>query len=282
MDEIIPIGPTPPPALVRALQRLLRPLVRLLLAHGITYPYLANLLKSVFVDVAAHTFRLPGKAQTDSRISLLTGVHRKDVKRLAHEPRAADTVPPAVSLGAELVARWSVSPEYQDADGRPRPLARFAADDPAVSFESLVAGVNKDIRPRAVLDEWLHLGIVRLEQDGRVYLNTDAFVPRHGFDEKAFYFGQNVHDHLAATAQNLMQNDAPFLERSVYYENLSPASVAKLAELSKTLGMQTLQAVNREARKLARADADVVGAKQRINFGIYFFSEPNREEDPGE
>lgn len=277
MVETAPSGTTPPPALVRALLRVLRPLARLLLGHGVTYPYLANLLKMVFVDVAAHDFPLPEKAQTVSRLSLLTGVHRKDVKRLMHEPRAADEVPPAVSLGAELVARWNANPDYLDAAGRPRPLARFASEDGAVSFEALVAGVNKDIRPRAVLDEWLHLGVARLDDDGRVHLSTDAFVPRHGFDEKAFYFGQNVHDHLAATAHNLMQNEPPFLERSVYYDNLTPASVAKLAALSKTLGMQTLQAINREARKLARQDASAAEAKQRMNFGVYFFSEPGGE-----
>lgn len=278
MTETAASGTTPPPALVRALLRVLRPLVRLLLEHGVTYPYLANLLKTVFVDVAAHDFPLPGKAQTDSRLSLLTGVHRKDVKRLVRAPHATDEVPPAVSLGAELVARWSTDADYVDTAGRPRPLARFATEDGSVSFEALVAGVNKDIRPRVVLDEWLRLGVARLDDDSRVHLNTDAFVPRHGFDEKAFYFGQNVHDHLAATAHNLMQGEPPFLERSVYYENLTPASVAKLAELSKTLGMQTLQAINREARKLARADANAAEAKQRMNFGVYFFSEPGTEE----
>lgn len=271
-------GVTPTPVLVRALVRILRPLVRLLLGNGISYPYLAQLLKTVYVDVAAHDFPLQGKAQTDSRLSLLTGVHRKDIKRLMHEPRDTAETPPVVSLGAELVALWSTSPEYLDAAGRLQPIPRFATADGSVSFENLVASVNKDIRPRAVLDEWLRLGVARLDEAGRVHLNTDAFVPRQGFDEMAFYFGQNLHDHMAATANNLMQDKAPFLERSVYYGNLTSASVEKLAELSKSLGMQAIQAVNREARKLASEDSGSAEVKQRMNFGIYFYSETDAGE----
>ena len=75
---------TPASSLVAALIRLLRPLVKLLLYHGITYPFLADLLKSVYVEVADREFPVEGKKQTDSRVSLLTGVHRKDVKGLLH------------------------------------------------------------------------------------------------------------------------------------------------------------------------------------------------------
>ena len=80
----------PSPALVRALRKLLRPLVRLMLAHGITYPYLSDLLKGLFVEVAEQDFRLDAKAPTDSRVSLVSGVHRKDVARLRSLLDSAD------------------------------------------------------------------------------------------------------------------------------------------------------------------------------------------------
>ena len=75
----------PHASLLQALQKLLRPLIRLLLAQGVTFPMLASQLKAVYVQVAKEEFKLTDKRQTDSRISLLTGVHRKDVKRLVHE-----------------------------------------------------------------------------------------------------------------------------------------------------------------------------------------------------
>ncbi len=73
---------TLPTSLLNALRHVMRPLVRLMLRKGVTYLVFADLLKEVFVEVADREFRLGDKASTDSRISLLTGVHRKDVRRL--------------------------------------------------------------------------------------------------------------------------------------------------------------------------------------------------------
>ena len=78
----------PAAAVQQALTRVLRPLVKLMLAQGITYPAVSEVLKELFVEVADRDFRIAGKAQTDSRVSLLSGVHRKDVKRLRENPPA--------------------------------------------------------------------------------------------------------------------------------------------------------------------------------------------------
>jgi hypothetical protein len=261
----------PSPALIAALRRLLRPLIKLMLVNGVTYPFLSNLLKSLYVEVAREEFLLNGKPQTDSRISLLSGVHRKDVKRLGEESRQEQTTPPTISLGAKLVAAWTSNPTYLDENGRHLPLPRQASEGGAQSFESLVSSVSKDIRSRVILDEWLRIGIAHMDEEDRVCLNTDAFIPENGYDEKAYYFGQNLHDHIAAGTHNLLGQKPPFLDRSVYYNNLTPESVAELAELSKKLGMQTLVAVNKRAETLQKADAEKADAKQRINFGVYYF-----------
>ena len=266
---------TPPPSLVTGQRRVLRPLIRLLLASGVTYPFLANLLKSVYVEVAERDFRIQGKRQSDSRINLLTGVHRKDVKRLRGEGYGDYTAPGTVSLGAQLVARWTGVAEYQDQRGRPLPLARLASDGGDLSFERLVESVNKDIRSRVVLDEWVRLGVARVDNEDRVCLNVDAFVPEKGYDEKAYYFGRNVGDHLAAAAHNLGGGQPPFLERSVYYDGLSTESVRDLAALAERLGMEALQAVNRRAIELQSRDAASGDATRRINFGVYYFSAPD-------
>jgi hypothetical protein len=244
--------------------------VRLLLQQQITYPYLADLLKHVYVELANEEFALAEKRQTTSRVSLLTGIHRKDVKRLRETPPGADAAPAVVSLGAQLVARWTGVDAYTDGSGHPRPLPRAGE---APSFESLVASVSKDIRARAVLDEWLRLGVATLDAENRVRLEVEAFVPERGFDEKAFYFGRNLQDHIAAAAHNLNGDHPPFLERSVYYDQLSPASVRELRELSERSGMDALQIVNRRALALQTQDATRDDAIQRVNFGIYCFDD---------
>jgi hypothetical protein len=264
-----------PGALVSALRQVLRPLVRLLVARQILFPSLSNLLKSVYVEVAEQDFPLAGKRQTDSRISLLTGVHRKDVRRLRTAIEAGGEVPPVISLGAQLVARWNA--DLVDAEGSPLPLPAQSTDDQVPSFEALVRSVSKDIRPRSVLDEWLRLGVVRFDEQGRLVLDTGAFVPQKGFEEKLYYFGRNLHDHIAAAAHNVLGLEPPFVERSVRYGRLRRASVGELAELAEETGMRALREVNRRARTLQEHDAGASKAQRRIHFGIYFFEAP---EDP--
>ena len=271
----------PPPALIAALRRLLRPLIKLQLINGITYPFLSNLLKSLYVEVAREEFLLNGKPQTDSRISLLSGVHRKDVKRLGEESQQEQSTPPAVSLGAKLVALWTSHTLYLDENGRHLPLPRQASEGGAKSFEGLVSSISKDIRSRVILDEWLRIGIAHIDEQDHVCLNTDAFIPENGYDEKAYYFGQNLHDHIAAGTHNLLGQKPAFLDRSVYYNNLSRESVAEIAELSKKLGMQALVTVNKHAEALQEIDAKKIDADQRINFGVYFFGAAEKR-PPGE
>ena len=279
--------PSPSPALVMALRRVLRPLIKLMLARSITYPYLCDLLKALFVEVADKDFRIGPKPPTDSRVSLVTGVHRKEVNRLRQEMSSdAETVPSVVSLGAQLVAVWLGSARYLNEDGQPRPLARFVSEGGELSFEALVAGVNSDIRPRVVLDEWLRLGVVHFDEERRVCLNVQAFVPAEGFDEKAFYFGHNLHDHAAAAAHNLGGAGKPFLERSVHYDALGADSIAALAAQSEQIGMKALLAINKSAMALESSDASDTAPRQRMTFGIYFYAEPatpaNSEPPPAE
>lgn len=273
MNDPTPRLGAPSGIVIQAVRGVLKPLVRFMLSQGLTYTILIELLKSIYVEVALNEFTLEKKRQTDSRISLLTGVHRKDVKRLS-EMLETDAPPPEnVTLGAQLVAKWIGQPQYVDKQGHPIPLTRGVKDGGEKSFEALVASVSKDIRSRAVLDEWLRLGIVHMDANDCVCLDTEAFIPKQGFEEKAYYFQHNLHDHIAASVNNMLELGPPFVERSVHYDTLTKGSAAELVSLGEALGMQALQTVNRRALILEKKDANHPDANQRINFGIYFYYE---------
>lgn len=265
-----------PQAMLQAVQRLLRPLARLLMSHGVSFPAFSEMAKGIFVDVAARDFPNQGGVVTDSRVSVLSGVHRRDVKRLRTESMQHLAPPAVVSLGAHIVGRWCADPRYLDAQRKPAPLARLARRGGEASFEKLVEGISKDIRARAVLEEWMRLGVAELDEDDRVHLKESAFVPAKGMDEKAFYFGKNISDHLAASAHNLMDGQPPFLDRCVYYDGLSPESVEALRVLTRELAVAALQEVNRRAMDLQQQDADKPSASQRMTFGVYYYAEPER------
>jgi hypothetical protein len=274
-------SPSPPaaPDLRPSLARLLRPLVRLAIQRGMTFPVLAELLRELFVDVARHDLLRGRRAQTDSRVSLLTGIHRKELRRQRLAPAAP--APAALTLSSQIIARWLGLPPWVDAAGAPLPLPR-SAPAPAPSFDALVASVTRDLRPRAVLDEWLSRGLVRLDAAERVVLNAAAYLPRPGGAEQLFYFGRNLHDHIAAAAANVLaEGPAPFLDRSVHYDRLPAPLADSLATLARQAAERALLEINRAAleRLGAEAQAEPAGPSRRVNLGMFLYveDEPPRE-----
>ena len=263
-------GANPPIAaskLHAPLARLLRPLVRLCIHSGMTFPALAQLLRELFVNVAEHDFALQGKEQTDSRVSLLTGIHRKEVARLRGAGTPVHEAPATLSRTSAIIARWLAAPEYTDRSGAPKPLPRTAGED-APSFEQLVASVTKDVRPRAVLDEWLDRGLVTISDDEEIVLVDTAFIPRGDDDRKWYYLGRNLHDHVAAAAANVSSPAPRFLERAVHYDGLSPKLAKRLEARSRELAMAALTAANKDANRAVAKDK---GGDARWNFGIYIY-----------
>jgi len=260
---------------ITALRKVLRPLVKFMIANQITYTYLSNMLKAIYVDVAEKDFPVAGKKQTDSRINLLTGVHRKDVKRLRAEPEDLESRPANISIGSQLVARWVGDKSLLNPDNSPRKLPLQDDDEFSnKSFEGLVSNIAKgDIRPRVVLDELMRLDMVELDPEHNVILKTKAFTPNRGQQEKLFFFGKNIQDHLCAGVHNLSGEQPPFFDRSVYYDELSADSVAQLSELADKLGMDALIQMNEKALALQTADQDLADASYRMNFGIFNYNE---------
>lgn len=267
-----------PPAatlLLPALRRVLRPLVWLALRGGVTFPVLADVLRDLFVDVAT-AMLTDATARTDSRLSLLTGIHRKEIRRRRENPPEPQQEPEAISVMSQILGRWLALTPWVDADGRPRPLPRDPAAGEAGggSFDALVAGVTRDVRPRAVLEEWLRQGIVHLDATGSVVLDVRAFTPPPGGEEQMFYFARNLHDHAAAAAANVSASGAaPFLDRSLHYDRLSQAAAAELAAHGRAMAVEMLLAANRRAAALAEAEPEPQGPTRRVNLGVYLYVE---------
>ncbi len=270
-----------PAALLKSIGRMLRPLVRLTIRNGITFPVLADLLRDLFVDVALRDVLTDESARTDSRVSLLTGIHRKEIRRQRVAAQTAEPVPEAVTLSGQIIGRWLGAPPWVDAAGAPLPLPRAApAGEP--SFDALVISVTKDLRPRAVLDEWLRQETVRLDDFDRVVLNVAGFIPRPGHDEQLFYFGRNLHDHIAAASANVgAMGKAPFMDRSVHYDALPPTAAASLEAAGREAAMAMLTDINRRALQVA-PDIGLSTAlpTRRVNLGVYLYVEDEPPSGP--
>jgi hypothetical protein len=265
----------PPQAFLKALERLLGPLVRAAMTFGVTFPLFIRLLKRIYIHTATTESLEADLPVTTSRISVMTGLQRKDIEQIKEQLENNLGPPANVSLGARLIGIWAGAKTFTDGKGRPLPLPRLAGPRP--TFEDLVRNVSSDVRPRAVLDEWLRLGVVEIDDDDRVHLNADAFVPRQGFDELAYYYGRNLRDHIAASSHNLRHADDPMLERAVYYDKLTQESVNELARIAREIGVDALVRINREALRLADADEGKPDADQRMSVGLYFYRGPDTD-----
>lgn len=258
---------------------LLKPLVRLMLRHGVAYPAFAAALKRVFLEAAREELEGRNMARTDSAVSLLSGVHRRDVRNLSRP--ADDAEAPrrtSIGLAAQVVARWLSDARYLDAQEHPLALPRAGE---GASFEQLVASVSSDVRPRAVLDELLRLGIAEEDAEAAtVRLLEEGFAPRQGFEELSWQLRDNLQDHLAAATLNL-DEDRNFLEQAVFVDEISQASAKRLHRVAAQAWRQAFKTVMREAQARYEEDAKLPAAqrRERARFGSYFFHTESRHDD---
>lgn len=253
---------------------LLRPAVRLMLRHGVTYTAFSLALKRVFLQAAQEELQAKGMAQTDSAISVLSGVHRRDVRNLTRLASPDDAPESFAGLASQVVARWLSDDAYLQTDPhaefKPRTIAR-SGDAP--SFDALVHAVSQDVRPRAVLDDLLRLGLVE-DNDGQVTLLTQGFVPKLGFSEMAAQLQNNVADHLSAACQNL-DSGGEFLEQAVFVDEITAESALHLHNASAQAWKVAFQSVMRQAQKRFDLDAKTAPPEARTHrarMGMYFFS----------
>lgn len=175
----------------------------MLVANGVTYPIFAQALKRVFLQAAEQELQEQNRRITNSALSLLSGVHRKDVRTITAQPD--QPLSKSSSLANDVVARWLTDRNFLDPQGQPRALnirpVGTTADAP--SFEHLAQSVSKDFHARSMLNELARLGVVAVDGN-RVHLRpTSGFVPDQDVEETLRTSIENIRDRLTAIHTNL-------------------------------------------------------------------------------
>lgn len=265
---------------LRAALTLLLPLARWLLRNGVHYASFAPAVKQVFVDAARLELAATGAKITDSSVSVLSGVHRRDLRdsraqaARAAEGDAAEAGSARVktpSVVSQAFTRWITDPDYRDHRNRPMALPRSG---PAPSFDSLARLVSSDVHPRTLLAEMKRLNLLDEEAEGTVTLRVQAFLPQQGFDGDAAIFSANVADHIAAAAHNLGTTEGRFLEQSMYGSGLTPQSISALGDTARALWSAAFEQIVREATRRYEGDRAQPDAHMRMRFGVYYYAEP--------
>jgi hypothetical protein len=272
-------------ALAAAFERLLAPLAQLMVARGVTYAQVDEMLRLAVVR-AAHTAHphLPEHRRA-SRVSASTGLHRREVQRLldvAASPRAAA---PARSPALQVFAHWITSPDYRAArsgkgrrKGEPIALPRTGN---APSFQTLAQEVTRDVHPRALLEELLRLKLVRMHESSDLVEVTQALGYTPQGDQAALlrYLGLNVGDHFQAAVDNVLQRAAsdqrPFghFDQSLSAEGLSAESLMLVQEALRAQWHSFAQhlAPYLEQRIAIDAAGSPEASVHRLRVGVYGF-----------
>jgi hypothetical protein len=260
-----------------AVQQILQPLAQLMVGHSVQLGVITELLKKALVDAVVSGAQHTAADMTDSHIAIVTGVHRKDVRRLRQEavsPVTSHDYTPMMSVGAQVVARWISEQRYLTTHNKARTLARTPrhAQPGEPDFSSLVAEISNDVGAKAVLDELLRLGIVKADTDTHVQLHSNAFVPQDGLREQFHFLASNVSDHLATAVHNLKpdRKKSAMLEQSAFSQNLSADDAAELEQTARHLWSQALQQFLQKATVAEQRSSQKTQATQRVRLGVYF------------
>ena len=153
-----------------ACRRMLRPVVRMLLKHGVMHKEFVELSKELYVDIARSEYGLRGRPTNVSRVALLTGLGRKEITRVKNRLASAPTDHESTHQQdriARVLAGWYQDPDYLDSHGQPLALPM---EGPSPSYEDLLRRYGGDVPAITIHRELLRVEAVRLSDDDRIHV----------------------------------------------------------------------------------------------------------------
>ncbi|MDR6235131.1 DUF6502 family protein [Pseudomonas oryzihabitans] len=251
------------------LRSLLGRLVRIAIASGVTYQAFDRLLRQTYFEVASEFEPLRDKPNSDSRISVLTGLPRREVRALRDAKPEQSRVAP--SLEWQVLSAWTSRLDLLDAEGNLRPLPRTQRRGGEQSFDALVASVGSDVRARTVLDEWLRKGYARLDENDCVVLTPRSLLRgTEGQEGAGRLLAHFTGDLLTGFERHYLQDRSgpDFTFHVVYGHGLTEASALTLYHAAYDESMQLLNRLNRLVVEHEALDVGKADATQRITLGF--------------
>lgn len=269
-------------ALARAIYKVLRPMVRLLMRHGVSYRTFADIARYVYVDVAEQDFALEGRKISHARAAVLTGINRKDIAKLKERPHPLSGTPQeAPNPAARIITGWLNDRRFRSADGEPHVLDVEGGEP---NFTTLVHDYSSDVPVRALLDELERLGAVKRTGD-QVTLLVRAYVPVENMEENLRIFGTAVADLLRTMDHNIAGLPlGRLLQRTVSYDDIPVELLEQIRRRGRTEGEAFLLQVNEWLAACDRKENPQLAGSGRVRagIGIYYLEHPIEDDERGD
>jgi len=256
--------------------RLILPFARVLFRGNIPIDQAYEELKRAYVEVAKQELLSEGERINPSRLNVMTGLYRRDIKRLL-----ADVEPeePTQNLATRILAQWENDRQFCSKNGQPRTLtAGFKGSE----FWELVLKVNRDIHPGTVLFELERTGYVQRTARGAKLVRTPNRLPAE--KEQSFKFvTRNVDLLLRSSLENLESGSPVNLNMRTEFDNIPQESVVLVQKWLRREG----EKLHRRVRAfLSGHDRDLSGqleqdgtSRAKVSFSSFSCSEPSRSTD---
>ncbi len=227
-----------------ACELLLRPIVSVVLKCGMTWKEFASLSKSVFVAVASEEYGLKGRPTNISRMSILTGISRKEVKR-QRELLAAEKpeIPVKTTDATRVLSGWHQDQEYLNGDRQPIALPETG---PEPSFTGLFARYGGDTPQQTMLKELLNTKSIQKDAAGRLVVRSRYYMPTTMSEGHIQFFGTNLFDHAQTLNANLAAtaNGGKRFEGFAIDDRIDPGAADDFKKFVDRRGQQFLEEVD--------------------------------------
>jgi len=209
-------------AQIVCLRSLLRTAIRFCVRSSLTIQDLLEAAKYVFLEFAAEEIENTGKRVTMSRLSVVTGIHRKDVSRIQKQ---GDEIRESSYFVTRVLSMWGENKEFLTSANKPRILGVGGEDS---EFGELVSLVSSDLKPGTVLFELERMGAVERVKGG-IRLRRDYISLKGKPDEAYHVMGRDTEDLSLAIEENIIQQpEIPNLHIRTEYDNVYQSAVPKI------------------------------------------------------
>ena len=263
-------------AALKACRHFMVPIARFLLNIGVGYTEFAEISKLAFVQVASDEFGIRGRKTNMSRVSVMTGLNRKEIRKLRDRLQGEDwSLNPELSKPVAVLMRWFTDPEYLGPKGAPIWLP-FERREEGKSFTDLVRQVGGDVPAGAMLRELQRAECVKEARPG-VWKAVKRQYSPGGVDLfQVQRFGECLHDLAETISQNYLDHRDPvgrLFEFRAWSDSIHPSASKELKKLVASGGNAYLESVDDWlAANQQRATSDE-HKLMRCGVGVYYFQE---------
>jgi hypothetical protein len=257
----------------------MRPIIRILLRYGIGYREFLEVLKLAYVDIASLDFGIRGRPTNISRVAVMTGLTRKEVRRLRDELAGGrDHVSVKTTPLADVLHHWHAQDEFATSSGQPMTIP-FNGD--VGSFSSLVRRYGGDVPAGAMRTEMKRVGAVRENDDGSLTLRDRSFQASEGHDTLITTLIHAVYPVLANTVHNTDpdRSDDTWANKVVHTRLVRASENGRLRRIATDRIVDFSESMDDIFMAYESADSDqeiLQSENKTLAVGIFYFEERDK------